>query len=205
MIRRVASVLLAGVLGIACTPAESQATPEPARPPTKNGPRETAVLAGGCFWGMEQWMRKAPGVVETDVGYAGGKSAKVSYEQVSDGNTGHAESVRIVFDPSVVSYDELLSKWFFRYHDPTTRNRQGNDAGPQYRSAIFPTTDAQRKTAELVKARVERSGKWGAPITTTIEPSPTFVMAEDYHQDYLVKHPDGYDNHYLRDYDFSAR
>lgn len=205
MIRRVASIALAALVAMACTPSESASASDPPRAPaTKNGPREVAVLAAGCFWGVEFWMSKASGIVAIEVGYAGGKSAKVSYEEVSEGTTGFAESVRIIFDPTVISYDELLSRWFFRIHDPTTLNRQGNDAGTQYRSAIFPTTDAQRRTAELVKARVEKSGKWGAPITTTIEASANFVPAEDYHQHYLVKHPGGYDNHSLRDYDFSA-
>lgn len=195
MTRRIAA-LTAVTLALSCTPsgADPQRTP-----PAKTGPREVAILGAGCFWGVEHWMMKAPGVVDVEVGYAGGRSSSVSYEQVSSGSTGHAEVVRIVFDPSVISYEDLLAKWFFRIHDPTTLDRQGNDEGTQYRSAIFPLTDAQRKTAEAVKARVWASGKWKKPITTTIEPSPTFVRAEEYHQDYLVKHPGGYDNHFLRD------
>ncbi len=203
MTSRIVGFLLAAIACFGCTRTDSAPLSDSPRiPPTKNGPRETAILAGGCFWGMEEWMRKAPGIVETEVGYAGGRSAKVSYEEVSDGATGHAEAVRVVFDPSVISYEDLLARWFFRLHDPTTRNRQGNDEGSQYRSAIFPTTDAQRKIAEQVIARVEKSGKWERPITTTIEPSPTWVPAEDYHQDYLVKHPGGYDNHFLRKFEF---
>jgi methionine-S-sulfoxide reductase len=140
-------------------------------------------------------------VVEVDVGYAGGKSAKVSYEQVSEGDTGHAEAARIVFDPSVISYENLLIR-FYKIHDPTTKNRQGNDRGTQYRSAIFPTTAAQRNTAELVTARVQKSGQWKAPITTTIETATNWIKAEGYHQDYLVNNPGGYDNHYMRDLRF---
>jgi methionine-S-sulfoxide reductase len=161
-----------------------------------------AILAGGCFWGMENVLRDAPGVVSIEVGYAGGKSTKVSYDDVSDGDTGHAESVRIVFDPHQLSYADLLVHWFFRGHDPTTLNRQNNDVGTQYRSEIFTTSDTQRKTAEEVKARVESSGKWKRPIVTRIEPATTWIRAEDYHQDYLIKHPDGYNDHWLRDFDF---
>ncbi len=159
-------------------------------------------MAAGCFWGVEHWMMKASGIVDVDVGYVGGRSAKVSYEQVTTGTTGHAEAVRIVFDPSVISYEELLREWFFKIHDPTTKDRQGFDEGPQYRSAIFPTTEAQRQVAEQVKARVARSGAWKRPITTTIEAPTNWVKAEAYHQDYLVVNPDGYDNHYLRDLTF---
>jgi methionine-S-sulfoxide reductase len=170
------------------------------KPATKNGPREVAILGAGCFWGVEAWMMKLPGIVEVDVGYAGGKN-KVTYEQVTTGTTGHAEAVRIVYDPSVVSYEQMLV-WFFKIHDPTTKDRQGNDDGPQYRSAIFPTSDTQKKVAEQVKLRVEKSGAWKKPITTTIESSALWVKAEDYHQDYLVKHPGGYDNHFAREVSF---
>jgi methionine-S-sulfoxide reductase len=166
------------------------------------GQKETAILAGGCFWGMENVLRKAPGVISVEVGYAGGKSDKVSYEDVSGGDTGHAESVRIVFDPTKLSYEDLLVHWYFRGHDPTSLNRQNNDVGTQYRSEIFATSDAQLKEAAEAKARVEKSGKWGKPIVTKIEPATTFVVAEAYHQDYLIKHPGGYNDHYMRDFDF---
>lgn len=169
----------------------------PTKGAAKDAPREVAILAAGCFWGVEHWMTVG-GVVDVDVGYAGGTSDKATYEQVSAGDTGRAEAVRIVFDPSVVSYEDLILR-FYRIHDPTTKDRQGNDRGTQYRSAIFPTTDAQRKTAERITARVEKSGQWKAPLTTTIEAPTHWVKAEEYHQDYLVKHPGGYDNHYLRD------
>ncbi len=153
----------------------------PARPPL----RETAILAGGCFWGMQEILRAVPGVVETDVGYTKG-----------------AESVRVVFDPTRLRYADLLENWYFRMHDPTHKNQQGNDVGEEYRSAIFTLTDAQRAAAEEVKARVAKSGHWKAPIVTEI----TAVKASDYqrapedHQDYLQKHPGGYSCHYLRNW-----
>jgi len=160
--------------------------------------RETALLAGGCFWGMEEIIRGIPGVVETEVGYTGGTTPNATYEQVKTGRTGHAESIRVVFDPGRLSYEELLG-WFFRMHDPTTSNQQGNDIGTQYRSAIFYLNDQQRRTAEAVKARVDASGKWKRPIVTEIAPAGDFWPAESYHQDYLEKNPGGYTCHFLRD------
>jgi peptide methionine sulfoxide reductase msrA/msrB len=162
------------------------------------GGTETAVLAGGCFWGMEDIIRQIPGVVSTDVGYTGGTTSNPDYEEVHTGSTGHAEAVRVVFDPTKLSYADLLEKWFFRMHDPTTRNRQGNDVGTQYRSAIFVSSPEQRKVAEEVKARVAKSGRWKSPIVTEIVDAGPFTRAEDYHQKYLVKHPGGYTCHYLR-------
>jgi peptide methionine sulfoxide reductase msrA/msrB len=147
---------------------------------------------------MEEILRKIPGVVETEVGYTGGSSKNPTYEDVHTGATGHAESVRIVFDPKKLSYEQLLG-WFFRMHDPTTKNRQGNDIGSQYRSAIFYTSPEQQRVAEAVKARVDQSKKWGDPVVTEIVPATPFTPAEDYHQDYLQLHPDGYSCHYLRD------
>jgi peptide methionine sulfoxide reductase msrA/msrB len=167
-----------------------------------DAPRETAILAGGCFWGMENVMRNAPGIVSIEVGYAGGGATNVKYEDVETGKTGHAEAVRIVFDPQKISYADLLSHWYFRGHDPTQLDHQNNDVGPQYRSEIFTTSDAQLKIAEAVKAHVQATGKWKKPIVTRIEPATTFVRAEEYHQDYLLKHPFGYNDHYLRDFDF---
>jgi peptide methionine sulfoxide reductase msrA/msrB len=173
--------------------------------PAKGGPSgcqetlETAILAGGCFWGMEDLIRKIPGVLETEVGYAGGSVAQPTYDKVKMGNTGHAESVRVTFDPKKISYAELLEKWFFKMHDPTTKNRQGNDVGTQYRSAIFATTPEQAKIAREVKERVDHSGKWQGKVVTEIVESRDFTTAEDYHQDYLVKHPDGYTCHYMRE------
>jgi methionine-S-sulfoxide reductase len=198
MTSRVLAAALATMAFASCTSTDADA-----RPSAKDGPREIAIIAAGCFWGVEHWMMKAPGVVDAEVGYVGGSSAKVSYEKVGTGTTGHAEAVRIVFDPTVISYEELLTR-FYKIHDPTTKDRQGNDDGPQYRSAIFPTSDAQRKVAEQVTARVEKSGAWKRHITTTIEAPTNWVTAEGYHQDYLVKNPGGYDNHFVRDLRFDT-
>jgi peptide methionine sulfoxide reductase msrA/msrB len=161
--------------------------------------RETVILAGGCFWGMEELLRQIPGVLETEAGYCGGASEGATYAQVKTGTTGHAESVRVVFDPARLPLEVLLRDWFFRMHDPTTVDRQGNDRGSQYRSAIFCTTEAQRAVAERAKAEVDRSGKWKAPVVTEVRPAGPWSAAEAYHQDYLQKHPDGYTCHFLRD------
>ena len=160
--------------------------------------RETALLAGGCFWGMEEIIRKIPGVLSTTVGYSDGITADPTYEQVCTGKTGHAETVQIIFDSNLLSYTVLLD-YFFRMHDPTTLNRQHNDIGTQYRSAIFYTDEEQKHTAEKVKLQWENSKKFDRPITTEIVPAKTFYRAEAYHQNYLLKHPDGYTCHYLRD------
>lgn len=159
---------------------------------------ETATLAGGCFWGVEELIRQLDGVVDTEVGYTGGTVPNATYEMVKTGRTGHAESIRITFDPSRISYEEIL-RFFFRLHDPTTKNRQGNDVGSQYRSAIFVHDAAQRETAELVKKEVDASGKWPAPVVTEIVDASDFWSAESYHQDYLQKHPNGYTCHWVRD------
>ncbi len=160
--------------------------------------RETAILAGGCFWGVEEILRKIPGVLETSVGYTGGNTKNPSYEEVCTGRTGHAEGLQIVFDPSKLSYEDLL-KVFFRMHDPTTRNRQHNDVGTQYRSAIFYTSDEQRQTAERVVAQTDKSGRFKRPIVTEITKASEFYPAEDYHQKYLIKNPGGYNCHVLVD------
>jgi methionine-S-sulfoxide reductase len=161
-------------------------------------PHEVAILAGGCFWGMEELLRDIPGVLETDVGYTGGWLENPTYHDTHDSKSGHAESVRIVFDPTVLTFESLLENWFFRMHDPTTLNRQGNDIGTQYRSSIFYTTPEQKDIAERVKARVEASGFWKKPITTEIVPEATWWSAEGYHQDYLRKNPGGYTCHWMR-------
>jgi peptide methionine sulfoxide reductase msrA/msrB len=184
---------------VAAATDNSCARPEPGEAPGCETTLETAVLAGGCFWGMEEILREVPGVIETEVGYTGGTSDKPRYEDVKTGRTGHAEAIRVVFDPKKLSYADLLEKWFFQMHDPTTANRQGNDVGTQYRSAIFVTSDEQKKTAEAVKERVQASGKWKRPIVTEIVREGAFTPAEDYHQDYLQKHPGGYTCHFLRD------
>jgi peptide methionine sulfoxide reductase msrA/msrB len=160
--------------------------------------RETAILAGGCFWGMEEILRQIPGVIETSVGYSGGTVANPTYKQVCTGTTGHAEAIQIVFDPTKLSYEQLLG-YFFRMHDPTTKNQQHNDIGTQYRSAIFYESDEQKQTAERVKVAVDKSGKFKRPIVTEITKASVFYPAEDYHQKYLVKNPGGYNCHVLRD------
>ena len=165
---------------------------------TSSPGQETAIFAGGCFWGMEEILRKTPGVIETAVGYTGGATENPQYREVCSGETGHAEAVRIVFDPSKVSYEELLG-FFFRMHDPTTLNRQHNDVGSQYRSAIFYTSANQKEVARRVKERIDKSGKWKRPIVTEITPATEFYVAEDYHQKYLVNNPGGYNCHVLRD------
>lgn len=159
--------------------------------------KESATLSGGCFWGVQELIRKLSGVLESTVGYTGGTTDKPDYGQVHTGRTSHAEAVQIVFDPKVISFEEILL-YFFRLHDPTTPNRQGNDLGSQYRSAIFFHDSEQQAIAERVKSEVDNSGKWPAKVVTQIVPALTFYPAEDYHQDYLRKNPDGYTCHYLR-------
>ena len=160
---------------------------------------ETIYLAGGCFWGMEEILRKIPGVRETQSGYTGGWLPNPKYDDTHDSKSGHAESVKVVFDPKTLSLEELLEKWFFRMHDPTTLNRQGNDVGSQYRSAIFTFNETQKTTAETVKARVNASGKWRRPVVTEIATASIWYSAEGYHQKYLVKNPGGYTCHFMRD------
>lgn len=159
---------------------------------------DIATLAGGCFWGVEELMRKLPGVTETLAGYTGGTTRGPKYEDVKTGKTGHAEALQIKFDSSKVSFQQIL-EYFFRLHDPTTLNRQGNDIGTQYRSAIFYHSEAQKKNAEAVKYKVDKSGKWKRPLTTEIIAASEFWPAEDYHQKYLQKNPGGYTCHFLRD------
>ena len=168
--------------------------------PVPNGAStEIAVLAAGCFWGVEEILRDVPGVIDTEVGYTGGWLENPKYADTHHSKSGHAEAIRVTFDPAVLSYENLLENWFFKLHDPTTLNRQGYDTGTQYRSAIFPQTPEQQIIAARVKERVDASGKWERPITTTIEPASTWYSAEEYHQDYLRKNPGGYSCHYLRE------
>lgn len=163
----------------------------------------TATLAGGCFWGVEELLHKLPGVIETQVGYTGGSSDHAIYDTVKTGTTGHAEAVQVLFDPQKTSYEDILLE-FFRLHDPTTSNRQGNDIGSQYRSAIFYADDDQRAIAEKVKERVARSGHWKKPLVTEIVPLQAFWRAEDDHQKYLEKNPGGYTCHFVRDFRFKT-
>ncbi len=158
---------------------------------------QTAILAGGCFWGMEDLFRKLPGVVETRVGYTGGATKNAVYKDVKTGRTGHAESIRIVYDPARTSYKALL-EFFFQIHDPSTVDRQGNDVGSQYRSAIFFQDAEQKRDAEEVIAAVNASGKWPGKVVTRLEPAGEWWDAESDHQDYLVKYPDGYTCHFIR-------
>ena len=162
---------------------------------------ETATFAAGCFWGTEEFFRKIDGVISTRVGYTGGKTSNPTYSDVSTGKTGHAETLELVFDPSKVSFEKLLEQ-FFKMHDPTTLNRQGNDEGTQYRSAVFYHDEAQKVAVEKMIARIEKAHAWKDKITTEIAAAKTFYPAEDYHQKYLIKHPGGYDNHYLRKISF---
>jgi peptide-methionine (S)-S-oxide reductase len=154
---------------------------------------ETAILAGGCFWGMQDLIRKMPGVISTRVGYTGGDVPNATYRNHGT----HAEALEIVFDPSVLSYRDLL-EFFFQIHDPTTKNRQGNDIGTSYRSAIFYTSEAQRSVAEDTIADVNASGLWPGSVVTEVEPAGDFWEAEPEHQDYLEKYPNGYTCHFAR-------
>ncbi len=164
----------------------------------ENSNRETAYLAGGCFWGMQELLRQIPGVLTTEVGYTGGWLDNPRYDDTHDSHSGHAEAVMIVFDPSQLTFNDLLLNWFFRMHDPSTLNRQGNDRGTQYRSAIFYTNAAQLEQANAAIAQVNASGKWPAPVATTVEKFDKWWTAEGYHQDYLRKNPGGYTCHWMR-------
>ena len=150
--------------------------------------RETATLAGGCFWCLEAVYDDLRGVESVESGYTGGHAERPSYREVCDGTTGHAEAVRVTFDPSEISYRELLEV-FFTIHDPTQLNRQGGDIGTQYRSAIFYHTPEQRETAAQVIAELTAAGTWDAPIVTELAPAPEFYLAEDYHQNYFEQNP----------------
>jgi methionine-S-sulfoxide reductase len=163
--------------------------------------KEMAVLAGGCFWGVEELIREIPGVLKTDVGYCGGETNQPVYNTVKTGQTGHAEALQVEFDSEVLDFSVLLEH-FFKLHDPTTKNQQGNDIGSQYRSVIFYNSDSQKEKAiEMIK-RVNQSGAWKKPVVTEVVPLTQFFLAEDYHQDYLKKNPNGYTCHYYRKVEF---
>ena len=149
---------------------------------------ETAILGGGCFWCLEAVFDGLAGVTSVESGYAGGRIANPTYQQVCDGNTGHVEVVRMTFDPAQISFREILDV-FFTIHDPTTLNRQGNDVGTQYRSVIFYTSEEQRRQAEQAIRDLNAAHEWPDPIVTTVEPAPTFYEAEDYHQEYFASNP----------------
>ena len=159
---------------------------------------QTLVLGGGCFWCTEAVFKDVRGITDVESGYSNGQSERPSYEDVCTGRTGCNEVVKLGYDPTQISTREIL-EIFFVIHDPTTLNRQGNDLGSSYRSAIFYHSDAQRQTAARVKAEVDASGKWKRPIVTEITPAGPWWKAEDYHQDYLVKNPGGYTCHFVRD------
>lgn len=152
---------------------------------------EKAIFGAGCFWGVEKVFGDLPGVVSTQVGYTGGRTKNPTYQQVCFTKTGHAEAIEVTFDPAKISYDDLLEV-FWTHHDPTTLNRQGNDVGDQYRSAIFYTTPEQKAAAERTRNLLDRSGVFKDPIVTDISPADTFYSAEEYHQKYLKKNPFGY-------------
>ena len=155
--------------------------------------QERAVLAGGCFWGMQDLLRRYPGVISTQVGYSGGDVPNATYRNHGT----HAEAIEIVFDPDKIDYRKIL-EFFFQIHDPTTRNRQGNDVGSSYRSAIFYTSDEQRRIAEDTIADVEASGLWPGKVVTEVAPAGAFWRAEPEHQDYLERYPGGYTCHFIR-------
>ena len=157
------------------------------------GSTERAVLAGGCFWGVQDLLRRYPGVISTRVGYSGGEVPNATYR--NHGN--HAEAIEIIFDPKIIAYRKLL-EFFFQIHDPSTLNRQGNDRGASYRSAIFTTSDEQKRIAEDTIADVDASGLWPGKVVTEVAPVGPFWEAEPEHQDYLEKYPDGYTCHSIR-------
>lgn len=164
----------------------------------KTTKHEQALLAGGCFWGMEELIRSLDGVVKTEVGYTGGAIPNPTYEIVKTGISGHAESILVTFDPKKISYEKIL-KFFFTIHDPTQLNRQQNDVGLQYRSEIFYFDNKQKEIAEDVIKQAELSGVFKKPITTKISAAKEFFPAEEYHQDYLQKNPYGYTCHHVRE------
>ena len=175
---RISNLALAALLSATAAPLAAQA------------PRQTAVLAGGCFWGIQNLFEHVTGVTRVVSGYAGGTAETANYEQVGSETSGHAESVEITFDPSVVSYETLLDVFFSVGHDPTQLNRQGPDEGPSYRSAIFYRNEEQRRVAQAVIARLTASHAYSKPIVTQVVPFTGFYRAEEYHQDFAVHHPD---------------
>ncbi|SIT31958.1 peptide-methionine (S)-S-oxide reductase MsrA [Achromobacter sp. MFA1 R4] len=197
-IRRLCAALAAtaGLLASAPAPAAERAfiIPPPAAdttaaPAGQAATQEKAILAGGCFWGVQAVFQHVKGVSNAVSGYAGGQAATANYNAVSGGRSGHAEAVEITYDPRQISYGQLLQIYFSVAHDPTQLNRQGPDHGPQYRSAVFPANDSQRKVAEAYIAQLNKSGVYPKALATTLEPLQAFYPAEDYHQDYLVRNP----------------
>lgn len=180
-----------GLIGPRSSAETARAVPPPAvdQTPAGAGTSETAVLAGGCFWGVQGVFQHVRGVTRAVSGYAGGDSRTAHYETVGSGVTGHAESVQITFDPAKITYGRVLQIYFSVAHDPTELNRQGPDVGTQYRSAIFPANPEQARIAKAYIAQLDQAHVFNAPIVTRIEPGRAFYAAEDYHQDYLTRHP----------------
>ena len=176
---------------VAAGPNDYWVLPQATFDPASSARTETIVLAGGCFWGVQAVYQRINGVISVVSGYAGGNANTATYEQVLRGNTGHAEAVEIVFDPSVISFGEILRVFFSTAHDPTQLDRQGNDIGPQYRSNIFTTTAQQHDVATAYIAQLNAAGIYGAPIVTRVDGYSTFFPAEGYHQDYLVNNGAG--------------
>ncbi len=190
------ALVAAGALatfGLALTASraeEARRVPLPAMDEQNNGAhREVAVLAGGCFWGVQGVFQHVDGVVSAISGYAGGAAETAHYEMTSEGTTGHAESVKITFDPAKISYGKILQIYFSVAHDPTELNRQGPDEGTQYRSAVFPTSEAQAKVAKDYIAQLDGAHLFPSPVVTTVEPGKTFYPAEGYHQNFLARNP----------------
>jgi len=184
----VAAALVAGILASSADSARTIPAPAVDETPAQAA-SQTAVLAGGCFWGVQGVFQHVEGVSSAVSGYAGGAKESADYEKVGTGRTGHAEAVRIIYDPRKVSYGRLLQIYFSVVHDPTQLNRQGPDVGPQYRSTIFPTSEEQARIAKAYIDQLSQAGTFGGKIVTTIEPGRTFYPAEAYHQDFLTRHP----------------
>jgi peptide-methionine (S)-S-oxide reductase len=190
--RLIAVAIALGATAYGFAPASEPATlvpPPAADEPASSATSETAVLAGGCFWGVQGVFQHVKGVNRAISGYTGGNADTAHYEDVGLGTTGHAESVQVTFDPREISYGEILRIYFSVAHDPTQKNRQGPDTGTQYRSAIFPLNAEQQKVAQQYVAQLDASKTFANPLATTIEPGKTFYRAEDYHQDFLAHNP----------------
>jgi peptide-methionine (S)-S-oxide reductase len=187
-----AGLVLAAGVAMRLSPSlaeEGRMIPPPAADEPAKGDSEVAVLAGGCFWGVQGVFQHVSGVVSAVSGYAGGDKETAHYEQVGSGRTGHAEAVEVTFDPRKITYGRILQIYFSVAHDPTQLDRQGPDIGSQYRSAIFPATESQAETAKAYIAQLDRAHAFRAPIVTRIEPDRKFYPAEAYHQDFLARHP----------------
>ncbi len=193
---RVAVMLVASLVATACNAKAGSAPPAPVPAPEVDAARasapgkQTAVIAGGCFWGIQAVFQHVKGVISATSGYSGGSKKNPDYETVSSGETGHAESVKIVYDPSQITYGELLRVFFSVAHDPTELNRQGPDEGTQYRSLIFYATDEQKHIAEAYIAQLDKAKVFARPIVTQVVPLAAFYEAEAYHQNYATLHPD---------------